>query len=706
MTAPACHAAIAALLGRCDGASTRDGAGFNRYDAGFARELADLPAERWSTKQIRAAWWMLRKYRKQLGEQGIDYDAIPAPADVGARLDDTVIAGAAAGARIIDVEADAFIFRFPFDLSTIAAVKNVAGRRFVPGQSGGAASVWKAPAAVPALEAVDQLIQNHGFEPGPGVLETMARIRTERQALTEASRADAGDLEVAGLRGTLRPFQRAGVAYALRTRRCILGDEMGLGKTVQALAVAQAAGAFPALVICPATLKYNWRNEAKAWLPTGRFPMVAATDHPGTFGTDVTIINYDALALHRKGCRFGEKPKRGGPKPQKDPNPDCDRACRLLLRLHERGYRTIIFDEAHYLKSYAAKRTAAVKWLARRVDYRLALTGTPLLNRPQELISPLGILGVLEQMGGFWPFAQRYCGAVQTQFGWDMSGATNLAELNEVLRATCYVRRRKIDVLKELPPKTRARVEVDLSNRKEYDRVERDVIGWARQRAVAEGKFQASIAGLPEEERIRAIFDRWESAGERAARAERLVRIGALQRLAGVGKLEAVREWVESFLETGEKLVLFAHHVDTQVALYEAFPGAARVAALDDPKERAAQVRRFQESDVCRLIVCSLKAGGVGITLTAASNVALVEFGWTPADHDQAEDRCHRIGQHDNVTAWYLVARDTVEIEQLDLIESKRVVVDAATDGTPAAPRPADDPVDEFLARLARRADA
>lgn len=709
-TAPACQAAIHALLGRCDGASTQDGQGFSRFDVAFARSLGETPHERWSQNMTRAAWWMLRKYRVQLRGFGIDYDQIPKPPDAEPENREAFQnahagseAAKACGARIVDLEGDAFIFRFPFDMVTIAAVKEVPGRRFVPGQSGGTASVWKAPAQPPAVDPVRALLAD-GFEAGAGVAEALGRLEAERDGTIAASRAGAGDLHVEGLRGTLRPFQRAGVAYALKARRCIIGDEMGLGKTVQALAVVQAAGAFPALVICPATLKYNWLREAKAWLPTGRFPMVADVDHPGTFGTDLTIINYDALALHEKGCRFGEKPKRAKNQPaQKDPNPACGRACRLMLRLAERGYLALIMDEAHYLKNYQAKRTAAVKWLARRIDYRLALTGTPLLNRPQELISPLGILGTLDKMGGFWHFAERYCAAERTQFGWDMKGAANLDELNTRLRSTCYVRRRKADVLTELPPKTRTRVEVDIDNRAEYAEAERNLIAWSAERAIEDKAFLASIVALDPAGQAKAIEKRWESQAEKVRRAEQLVRVTSLQTLAGRGKLAAVTEWVESFLESGEKLVLFAHHIETQRALVDAFPGAARVMAEDGPEERDVQVRRFQESEDCRLIVCSLKAGGVGITLTAASNVALVEFGWTPADHDQAEDRCHRIGQHDNVTAWYLVARDTVENEQLDLIDEKRVVVDAATDG---AEKPAADPVSDFMARIAGRATA
>jgi len=118
--------------------------------------------------------------------------------------------------------------------------------------------------------------------------------------------------------------------------------------------------------------------------------------------------------------------------------------------------------------------------------------------------------------------------------------------------------------------------------------------------------------------------------------------------------------------------------------LLEAFPGAACATGRLDADHRAEEVARFQTDDACRLIICSLDAAGVGLTMTAASNVAFVELGWTPAAHDQAEDRVHRIGQDDAVTAWYLLAADTIDEQIAAVIDRKRELVRAATDGAPA----------------------
>ena len=164
-----------------------------------------------------------------------------------------------------------------------------------------------------------------------------------------------------------------------------------------------------------------------------------------------------------------------------------------------------------------------------------------------------------------------------------------------------------------------------------------------------------------------------------AAKAEQLVRIEACKQAAARGKLAASKEWIENFLDSDEKLVVFASHIDIQESLANTFDGAAHIFGSDDALTRQQNVDRFQTDPECRLIVCSLQAGGVGITLTAASNVAFLEQGWTPAAMDQAEDRLHRIGQKDSVNAWYLLDMNTIDGQIWNLIEEKRNVTEQVT---------------------------
>ncbi|HLS87071.1 MAG TPA: DEAD/DEAH box helicase, partial [Burkholderiales bacterium] len=471
---------------------------------------------------------------------------------------------------------------------------------------------------------------------------------------------------------TLRPFQAAGVRYMLAVKRGFIADEMGLGKTIQALAWLEGAGAYPAVIVCPASLKLNWLREARTWLPRRKIIVCDSRTRPAEIEyADVCIVNYDVL-------RVREEKQEGNKKPLLVPEG-------LLALLIERCPRGVVFDEFHYCKNPRARRTKAAALLAQGAEYRLGLTGTPILNRPNELIAPLKILGRLRDLGGYAGFIRDYCGGVRTRQVRgrtikDTSGATNLERLNEKLRATCYVRRLKKDVLSELPPKVRGMVELEIDNRDEYNRARADVVAWLGNRAAQEAEFLRSIAHLSPERQAALKRERRMSAEDRAARAEHLVRIEALKQLAARGKLRSSLDWVRNFLESGEKLVLFATHKDIVRALAE--PWQAPVITGETPvPERQAAVDRFQHDPDCRLIVLNLRAGGVGLTLTAASNVAFHELGWTPADHDQAEDRCHRIGQRDSVTAYYLLADRTIDIDIWQLIEQKRQVVDQATDG-------------------------
>lgn len=478
------------------------------------------------------------------------------------------------------------------------------------------------------------------------LLERLEAAERRARTLSELSRAEDAPLDISGLGGELYPFQRAAVAYALETRRTFIADEQGLGKTVEALTALESAGTFPAIVVCPASVALAWEREAQLWLPRRSVSVVRSGRSAELRSkADITVLSYSLLPKH----------------------------VEALARLEPRA---LVIDESHSVKSGKAKRTVAARALAARVPddgLVLCLSGTPLLNRPMELVSQLEVLGQLEELGGFKRF-------------WDVyRHERDLNVLHDRLRETCFVRRRKEQVLPQLPAKRRAVIPVEISNGAEYARAEADVIGWLRERVAREAAQAAELAHLPPAERDARAREIAHDAAERAQRAERLVRLTALRAVAARGKLPAAIEWIREFLHSGEKLVVFAHHIDVQHGLLDAFPGAARILGQDSSEHRQAEVDRFQNDPACRLVVGSLQAAGVGITLTAASNVAFVELGWTPAIHDQAEDRAHRIGQSGEVTAWYLLGANTIDERIAALIERKRSVVDAASDGAPIA---------------------
>jgi len=204
-------------------------------------------------------------------------------------------------------------------------------------------------------------------------------------------------------------------------------------------------------------------------------------------------------------------------------------------------------------------------------------------------------------------------------------------------------------------------IPVALTNEPEYRLAEQDVIAWLRSQPLDLSELNARIAAT--------------------LRAKRLAQLGALQRLAARGKLAAALAWIEDFLASEEALVVFARHVEVQQAVLARFPDALHLLGGDSLAEREASIAAFQAPEGPPLIVCATRVAAQGITLTRASNVAFLELEWTPAIHDQAEDRCHRIGQRDAVTAWYLLAAETIDETMARLIQQKREIVAAVTDG-------------------------
>lgn len=436
-------------------------------------------------------------------------------------------------------------------------------------------------------------------------------------------------------------FQTVGAGYAIVSRRCFIADEMGLGKTIQAIITILATCLFPGepvVIVCPASLKGNWKREINKWAPHLTVEILAGTKGGKLPKADVVIVNYDILSKWEASFTA----------PQ-----------------------ALVLDESHYCKSPKAQRTVAARKIAARVPETgvvLLLTGTPLLNRPIELIPQLQILGKLEAVTPRprrstderdWEFAFKfaYCGAEKNDFGkWEFKGATDTAMLNEKLRSTCYVRRLRADVL-DMTDTVRYALPLSLNGAlNEYRRAESNLIAFLN-----DTKGGAAAA--------------------KARNAEALVSLNTLRTLAGLAKIDATVEWVKNYFEEneGKSLVVFAWHIEVQKALVAAFPGCSTI--LGGQKDVEAQKARFQAGET-NLIVCSIKAAREGHTLTAASDVLFVELGWNPGTMQQAEDRCNRIGQDaEYVFAHYLLAEDTIDEVVYKLIEQKREVFKAVADG-------------------------
>lgn len=433
-------------------------------------------------------------------------------------------------------------------------------------------------------------------------------------------------------RATPLPYQNEGIQLIEQFGgRVLLADEMGLGKTLQALwSVVRNKDWWPILVVCPASVKFNWQFEAKHHVDLlssvceGEKPPV----HNGRdFSTmsPLTIINYDIL-------RFWTK---------------------YLKKLN---FKTIIFDEAQYLGSRKTKRTKAAQSISRDIPHVMALSGTPLTNRPAELWPTLNILWP-EKYPSFWSYAQKHCNPRLIYGRWDYRGSSRLGELHTDLKESGMIRRRTEDVLKDLPELVRRIIPCEMDDPDEYQEATTDFMSWLKKNAG---------------HKVRS-----------AGRAEALTKLGYLLRIVAKQKLRSVVRWANAFLEeTDEKLILFAvHHKVIDVLQRRCRTQSVTVDGSVTGRDRFAAVEQFQKDKKTRLFIGNIQAAGVGITLTAARTVGFAEIWWKPAAHTQAEKRPHRIGQKDVVFANYLIVPDTIEESLCKLLQAKQKVISAVLDG-------------------------
>ena len=467
--------------------------------------------------------------------------------------------------------------------------------------------------------------------------EELAQQEADAQALLDGSSAlDAKDFDPEGF-GTdelqLFPFQKAGVQYvltALKRGGVLIGDEMGVGKTIQALATAwKLDDVLPVVVVCQGSMTDTWQKEALAWMPGIRTEILYGRTPDHLPDADLIIINYEVLGT-------GKFIGRG-----RDRHATDVRGWATVLQRLNPGL--VVFDEAHYLKNEKATRTAASTWLAGHAENVLLLTGTPVVNEPMEIAPLLRIMDRLEEFGGK-PGLKKYVSR----------GQQGLFEFNRDLRASCYLRRRKRDVLTELPPRMPIQmIPVEISNYDEYQYAEENFIEWLQ----ATGR---DISG--------------------ALMAEALAKIVHLRSLASRGKLVPAFHWTRSFLDdTDRKLLLFAYHVDLQRGLHTAFRQES--VWLRDRKKSTEAKEIFQGEDWARLCVASITSGSTGHTLTAASHVALSELPWTPKDLDQSIGRVDRIGQTEPINPYLLLDMRTIDRHMWNVIQGKIPVVNAITDG-------------------------
>lgn len=426
-------------------------------------------------------------------------------------------------------------------------------------------------------------------------------------------------------------FQRQGVEQLKAWNgRALLAYDPGLGKTPTSLTYLNETQSWPAVIVCPASVKWQWQREAEDWIGVKALVLEGKKAAPPTQGRPrMVIINYDIL---------------------KDWLP-------WLLSIKPKA---IVADECHALKNRTSIRSKASRKLARKCEVVVGLTGTPIMNRPAEIWNPLNLMRP-DLFGSFWNYAERFCDAKMGPFGWEHKGATNLPELNKLLTNNVMIRRTMEQVLPDMPKKIRSVVPLELSK-----------AGW-KEYKTARDQHLREISAMD--------LDKPQN------KMSALVHLGHMKRLAAKLKARPMVDWInEKLKETDEKMLVFAIH-KKMIRLLERRLEAKSV-VIDGSvtgKKRQAAVDRFQNDDSVRLAIGNIEAMGEGLNMTAASLVCFAELDWRAKKHLQAERRAERIGQTKRVLSSFLIAKDTIENKLAEVNQRKQLISNEAIDGGLAA---------------------
>lgn len=766
--------AIRALSARCDGATSKDGAGFSGTDVPVGHALAAKSV--WSAREVLAATRLIVKYKKQLAKYSIDVSgvdvlksALELELDSDAQeplskrdivkgriwvdkpsgqivlkidyhneikrllkemlgsqwdasrkqwLADLCAENATTAeyiaqtwgiqlerhagwkklvsVRRVEIKCERLIIHGVRAWAVIKSIPSLSGKPSADEQFFGALQVvdelsiaiplrsWVIREAILWLEIMGQYDANFerlGWARNEAIQLLQkayaGSLIIERDKFTRASAiVMSSDTQVAlraslptGVSNRLMPHQWVAVNAIVEHHEIILADQQGLGKTIEILAALEAVQAYPAVVIAPATALLNWRDEVVSWLPNRRVSVLGGGVGKREQGVpiseaDIVIINYDSFAKHADA----------------------------LVALQPQA---LIADEVQNLKGHDSARTNAVKQFCKvsKVERIVVASGTPVMNRPSELLAILTLLpSLLVELGGFGRFASRYCQATlhlkEWSSYWDYGGAAHLGELANRLRETGrFIRREKAAVLPRLAAKELAFLNVEISNRSDYEQAKENFSAWLKNK---NNPRRNKIVPNRAEDSNESVFSSvaaslgWNQDDidtlhlERDEQAEAIRRVNVLRQLAGVGKIAAAINWIYNIVKD-EKLVVFAYHLEVQTSVLEALSSKGihtlSITGAMTPKARRDAILKFQTDVGTRLIVCSLKASQTAITLTAARHVLMIELDWTPSALEQAEDRVHRIGQNRQVQITYMHALNTLDDRMVEILDGKRAKI-------------------------------
>jgi superfamily II DNA or RNA helicase len=456
----------------------------------------------------------------------------------------------------------------------------------------------------------------------------------------------------------LMPHQAQVVTAARQGHRTfLLADEPGLGKTAQALLAAQAAGAYPLLVVVPNVVKTNWAREADLWTPGHPATVIHGDGHTIDGFADIVVVNYEVLDRH-------------------------------VGWLGDLGFRGMVVDEAHFIKNKSSQRSQHVLELSQRLRARvarpllMALTGTPLINDIEDFRAIWQFLGWIDDNK---PMARL----METLEETDLTPADHsfYPAARKAVIDMGIVRRRKVDVAADIPARRIADIPVELDDedarsiRSAEKELARRLV--QRYKAALETRRTGSVVDGIDHELVRRVAT-WER--EEMDSGTSGENVFSMFRRIGRAKAGLSADYAAQLARNVGKVVFFARHVDVMDIAEDTFTrrGLKHVSIRGDqtPKAREKAINSFVNDPDVQVVVCSLAAAGVGVNLQVASNVVLAELSWTDAEQTQAIDRVHRIGQSDPVTAWRIIAAQTIDTRIAELIDSKAGLAARALDGS------------------------
>jgi len=624
----------------------------------FLQQVAPKNGE-YSIVEAIKLYGIIKPYSDKLKQVGFDFTKVPIVSISGEKPKAVVVQQQD---NVIGYDGQRFVVKLSYNPTLVEKMRAIPKREYDIEKK-----LWYVP--ISSMDQLKEFANSANFDIGEAARKMMNNIQ---ENLEQSYSAEYIELNLP-VKMQFYPYQTVGVDYIRKNKWVINADVMGLGKSSQGIGGVLINNSFPCLVICPKGLRLNWKDEWNMW--TDKKVMILSAKNIDKLPylleqkmIDVVITNYDGVNTFFVN-EIKEIEITQGPNKDK-------KYKKVYTNGMEKLFKGIICDEAHHTRNRKALRFKYVKKCFEDKETRICLTGTPVVKGPQDMAALLDLIGRIDDFGGHYKFTKQYKGldkkmmALMNKPSSELTKQeskllTQLGDLNIKLRSTCFIRREKHQVLKDLPDKFRKIIRVPLENQKDYDHAMFSLQSYLAESGASDQKLFA------------------------AQQAEILVKVGILKQLSSKGKFNAVKEFAEDLIEQDEKVIIVCWFNETVQMLKDNLKhhGVVTISGKIDghnttDEEIQEAKKKFQNDPNTKIIIITYGKGGEGHTLTAASNVLLMELGWTYKDQGQIEDRAHRIGQKFAVDCYYFLGEGTIDEHIYNIINSRMKLEKESTGGT------------------------